>query len=135
MATAENKAIVHTFFAAGNEGDLTRALALLADDVTWTNIGTTRFSGTYEGKQAVVDDLLGSVFGRLQGGIRSTIDNVVAEGEFVVVQSRGRATTRNGDAYDNTYCHVFRIRNGRIVAVTEYLDTELATRVLGTVGP
>ena len=135
MATAENKAIVQTFFAAGNEGDLTRALALLAEDVTWTNIGTTRFSGTYEGKQAVVDDLLGTVFGRLQGGIRSTIDNVVAEGEFVVVQSRGQATTRNGEAYDNTYCHIFRLRNGRIVAVTEYLDTELATRVLGAVAP
>jgi ketosteroid isomerase-like protein len=135
MTHEDNKAIVRTFFAAANEGDLARGLELLADDVTWTNIGTTRFSGTYRGKQAVVEDLLACVFGRLEGGIRSTIDNVVAEGEFVVVQSRGQATTLDGDAYDNTYCHVFRLREGRIVAVTEYMDTELASRLLGAVEP
>lgn len=135
MTHEDNKAIVRTFFTAGNEGDLTRGLALLADEVTWTNIGTTPFSGTYAGKQAVVDDLLGAVFGRLEAGIHSTIDNVVAEGDCVVVQSRGRATTRDGHAYDNTYCHVFRLREGRIVAVTEYMDTELTSRVLGAVEP
>ena len=39
--------------------------ALLADEVTWTNIGTTKFSGTYVCKQAIAMDtaLIDSVFG------------------------------------------------------------------------
>jgi ketosteroid isomerase-like protein len=30
----------------------------------------------------------------------------------------------------DTYSHVFTIRGGKIVAVTEYLDTQLAANVL-----
>ena len=47
-----------------------------------------------------------------------------------MVQSHGRSTTRKGVAYDNTYCQVFRIADGRIREATEYLDTELITRAL-----
>lgn len=34
-------------------------LGLLADDVTWTNIGSTQFSGTYTGKTVLVDSVFG----------------------------------------------------------------------------
>ena len=105
-------------------------MSQLADDVTWTNIGSTKFSGTFRGKADLVARLLQPVFGQLQAGITSTIDNMVAEGEFVVVQSRGKAATNDGRPYNNTYCHVFRIRGAKIVEVTEYLDTELAAAVL-----
>ena len=134
METERNKRVVRSFFEAGNAGDLPGCLALLAEDVVWTNAGTTPVSGTFTGKQAVVEELLGPVFGQLQAGIRSTVDNVVAEGEFVVVQSRGRAATLDGTPYNNSYCHVFRLSAGRIVAVTEYLDTDLARRVFANTG-
>lgn len=48
MGIAENKQIVIDFYEAGARGDMDRCFALLADDITWTNIGTTRFSGTEE---------------------------------------------------------------------------------------
>ena len=32
-----------------------------------------------------------------------------------------------GGTYNNTYCQVFRIANGKVQEVTEYLDTELVT--------
>lgn len=130
MSVAENKRIIEAFFDGGNRGDLDSCLALMADDVTWTNIGSTKYSGTYAGKETLIEGLLGPVFGQLEAGISSTIDNVVAEGDYVVVQSRGRAETKNGRPYNNTYCHVFEIRDGRISAVTEYFDTELAGKTL-----
>ena len=67
----------------------------------------------------------------LKSGIRSTVENMVAERDFVVVQSRGYTETVDGRQYNNTYCHVFTIRNGKIAEVTEYMDTELASAVLG----
>ena len=60
-----------------------------------------------------------------------TPDNLIADGEFVAMQSRGKSTAKNGKSYNNTYCHVFRINNGKIRELTEYLDTELVTSVFG----
>lgn len=131
MGTAENRHLIESFFEAGNRGDLDRCLGLLDEHVTWTNIGSTKFSGTFVGKQALLRDLLGPVFGKLKSGIRSTLQNMVAERDFVVVQSRGHAETVDGRQYNNTYCHVFRIQAGKISEVTEYMDTELAKSVLG----
>lgn len=130
MSTGENKRIIRALYDAGDRGDMVTLLALLADDVTWTGIGSTKYSGTFVGKEAVVANVLGPVLGQLKAGIASTVDNVIAEGEFVVVQSRGRAETKDGRPYNNTYCHVFRIRGGKISEVVEYLDTALASSVL-----
>jgi len=130
MGVTENKALVRSFLASGNNGDLERCLELIDDRVVWTNIGTTKLSGKYAGKEALIKELLGPVFGKLKSGIRTTVDNMVAEGDFVVVQSRGQAETTEGQQYNNTYCHVFRIRDGKILEVTEYMDTELVSSVL-----
>ena len=131
MGVAENKSLIESFFDAGNRGDLERCLGLIDEHVKWTNIGSTRYSGTFMGRQSLLNDLLGPVFGRLKSGIRSTVENMVAEGDFVVVQSRGHAETVDGKQYNNTYCHVFKITSGRITEVTEYMDTELTSTVLG----
>ena len=130
MALTDNKQIVQAFYDSANRGDMDTCMGQLAEDVTWTNIGTTRYSGTFQGKVDLVTRLLQPVFGQLQAGIASVVDNIVAEGDFVVVQSRGNAETKDGRPYNNTYCHVFKIRDGKIVKVTEYLDTELASAVL-----
>lgn len=132
MKTRDNKAMVETFYAAGDRGEIDTALELLADDVTWTNIGSTDFSGTFSGKEALLSELLGPVFSRLKGGIQSRVTNLVAEGDFVVVQSTGSAETVDGRPYNNTYCHVFRFEDGKIAEVTEYFDTALTQRILGT---
>ncbi len=131
MGIAENKQVVLDFYEAGARGDMDACFALLADDVTWTNIGSTRFSGTYTGKQDLVDNLLDPLFGQLKAGISSQVEHVVAEADTVVAQTRGTAETRVGIPYNNTYCQVFRIRDGRIAAVTEYMDTALIDAVFG----
>ncbi len=131
MSIAENKRIVRTFYDAANRGDTEGFLGQLADDVTWTNIGSTKYSGTHIGKNDLTARLLGPLFGQLKAGIAATIHNLIAEGDFVVVQLSGQSETKDGRPYNNTYCHVFRIRDGKIGEVTEYLDTELVTAVFG----
>jgi ketosteroid isomerase-like protein len=130
MSITDNKQVVLDFFAAGERGDMEACLALLSDDVTWTNIGTTDFSGTYAGKDAVMHDLIGPLFAQLEDGIWSTIENLVAEGDVVVVQSGAKARTLDGVPHDNFYCQGIRIQEGKICSVKEYFDTELAARVL-----
>lgn len=132
MGIAENKQIVLDFYAAGARGDMDACFALLADDVTWTNIGSTKFSGTYTGKKALVENLLGPLFSQLKAGIASEVEHLTAEGNTVVAQTAGTAETVEGVPYNNVYCQVIRIRDGRIAAVTEYMDTALIDAVFGT---
>ena len=132
MGIAENKQVVLDFYDAGDRGDLDACFALLADDITWTNIGSTKFSGTYVGKQALVEQLLGPLFGELKAGIFSTIENMVAESNFVVAQTTGTAETYDGRPYNNSYCQVIRVQDGKIAEVKEYFDTELTNSVFGS---
>ena len=131
MGVSENKQVVLNFYDAGARGDMDTCFALLANDVTWTNIGSTKFSGTYVGKQAIAEDLLGPLFSRLKAGISSQIERLTAEDDIVVAQTSGTAETTDGTPYNNTYCQVFRIHNGQIVAVKEYMDTALIDSVFG----
>ena len=131
MGIAENKQVVLDFYEAGARGDMNSCFALLADDITWTNIGTTKFSGTYVGKRAIAEELLGPLFSQLKAGIASQIEQLIAEGDIVVAQTSGTAETTGGVAYNNSYCQVITIRDGRIAAVKEYMDTALIDSVFG----
>ena len=132
MGTEENKKIVLDFYAAGARGDREAGCSLLADDIVWTNIGATKFSGTFSGKQALIEQLLGPLFGQLKAGIASTIERLTAEGDTVVAQTSGSAETLDGKPYNNRYCQVIRIRDGRIAEVREYFDTALVDAVFGS---
>ena len=131
MEVDKNKQVVLDFYEAGERGDMDTCFALMADDVTWTNIGSTKFSGTYTGKQAIAEDLLGPVFSQLIAGISSKIERLTAEGDIVVAQTSGTAETVDGVPYNNTYCQVIRICNGQIADVKEYMDTALIDSVFG----
>ena len=131
MEIVENKQVVIDFYEAGARGDMDACFALIADDITWRNIGSTKFSGTFEGKQALMENLLGPLFGQLKAGIASTIDGLIAEGDRVVALTQGQAETHDGTPYNNTYCQVIRIADGKIAEVTEYMDTALIDAVFG----
>jgi ketosteroid isomerase-like protein len=60
---------------------------------------------------------------------------IVADDDVVVVEARGRVTTKTGKPYDQTYCYVLRLAEGHVRELTEYLDTELVNRVLETPSP
>ena len=131
MDAAQRKEAITRAFAALGEGNGEVLLGLIADDVEWTIIGNTKFSGVFRGKTEVLERLLGPLSGLLEGHLHITVDNVIAEGDYVVVQGRGASRTTAGGTYNNTYCWVYRWRGDKIVALTEYLDTEVVTASFG----
>jgi ketosteroid isomerase-like protein len=62
---------------------------------------------------------------------RNEAQRFIAEGEYVVVECRGRVTTKSGKPYNNHYCYVCRFADGKLRELTEYMDTELAVSALG----
>jgi ketosteroid isomerase-like protein len=130
META-NKQLLRHVYAEISKGNVQPLLDSLADDVEWTIIGSTALSGTSRGKQEVVDKLLKPIRARLADGpIVFQPERFIAEGEYVVMQAQGRATALSGKPYNNTYCIVCRIVDGKVKEMTDYVDTELITTAL-----
>lgn len=129
------KTRIHSAFQELSAGNSRPYLALFADEITWKVTGRTSWSGIYRGKQSLVERLLRPVSGRIEGHYKASVLQVLVEGDRVVVETRGDNVTRAGKRYDNEYCWVCRMKDGLLVEVTEYADTELFTCALGTDGP
>jgi len=127
----ENKQLIQRVFAELGAGNSKPFTDVLADDVRWTIIGTTRWSRTFTGKTAVLAELLTPLRARIDGRIQVTAHRFIAEDDLVVVEATGRSTTKQGEPYNNTYCWVYRLANGRVQELTEYLDTALVEAALG----
>ena len=51
-------------------------------------------------------------------------------GEWVFTEAVGHGVTKRGHDYDNSYCLVWQVRDGKIIRFVEYCDTELVSTVL-----
>jgi uncharacterized protein len=118
-------------YAALADGDGRLFRDAMAEDFSWNIAGHSAWSRCWQGRDAVQRELLGPLFKRFATRYRSHAEHFIAEGDTVVVQCRGEVRTIAGEAYDNHYCMVFRVTDGRLRSVTEYMDTDLACRVLG----
>jgi ketosteroid isomerase-like protein len=129
MSTIENKKLIQDAFAAWANGDGMAFFNLLADNATWTVIGNCPISGTYVGRERLVEDALKPQRAKLAGPPTPTVTRLIAEGDSVVIQWIGKGTTKTGKPYNNSYCYVVQIENGRIIRGTAYLDTELVRAI------
>lgn len=132
MSAAANKKLVQQIYTDSANRSGTTFIDNLADDVTWIVTGQYSWAHTFKGKDAILNGLLGHVRSlMLTDRVRTVAYNFVAEGDFVVVETKGDNVTKSGERYDNDYCMVWRIENGKITQVKEYCDTALVERVLG----
>lgn len=127
--TEQNKALVREAFRPWEDGDSGPFFALIAEDVTWTVIGTTEVSGIYKSKQALIDRAFGPLLERLDGDLKTTFVDLAAEGEKLFLRFESTGVTTSGIRYDQVYCWAMLMRDRRIVEITAYLDTDLLRRV------
>jgi ketosteroid isomerase-like protein len=130
MSAAENKQLLQNIFAALSVGDGKPFIDSLADDFCWTITGATAWSKTYRGKQAVRAELLRPLFAQFADQYTNNLQRIIAEDDLVVVECRGHVTTKSGKPYNNAYCWVCRVADGKLKELTEYLDTALVAAVL-----
>jgi len=126
-----NKEIMTALYAEIAKGNGRPYVDALADDVAFRAIGSNSWSVKIKGKEELVREVYAKVRERLEGPIKSYATRILADGDFVVIQSRGDNTLKDGRRYNNDYCMVFRLENGKIKEIEEYLDTELVSSVMG----
>jgi ketosteroid isomerase-like protein len=130
MTAINNKALVQRIMEARARHDPGPFRAAMAEDFVWRIIGSTAWSGTYNGKADVIERLLRPLHTQFTGPSSISPTRILADEDHVVVQCVGDATTLSGQRYANTYCFVIRVENGMMKELTEYMDTALVERVL-----
>jgi len=130
MNAASNKKLMHDIFAELAQGNREPFRNALAEDFSWTIMGRTPWSRTYRGRDEVREKLFGPLFAQFADEYRNTAIRFIAEDEYVVVECRGRVTTKSGKPYNNEYCYIVRLEGGKLRELTEYMDTELVNSTL-----
>lgn len=123
-----NRQVVRTFIDAMACGDADAAAPCLAPDAFTLAKGFGKFAGVREH-----DTILATIAAFRQlfpDGLTPEILSITSEGERVVVEFEGAARTVAGEEYNNQYCMVFALADGRIKQVNEYFCTILADKVL-----
>jgi len=77
-----------------------------------------------------IAQFLASDMHRLFSNIDISFLGIHADGDTVIVEERMRATLPGGKPYENNYCFVFILSNGRIKQVREYMDTRKGWRMI-----
>jgi ketosteroid isomerase-like protein len=131
------KQVVQRYLDALLAGDIDAIRDSFATDATWTIFGDLPIAGPWRGRDVIVDDFLTKVGGELfePGSQSFEFPTLIGEGDTVALEWRVRARTAAGDDYDNVYCGIFTVRDGRIAEVREYLDSSHAAKKLFGLSP
>jgi uncharacterized protein len=133
MGGAESKRVVLDFLDALRRGDREAARAAFAEQATWAYPVSLGGPGVHRGRDAIFDAYFALDEGLYRTGTREydiEVLRAVAEGDVVSVEMRHRGHTLEGRPYESEQCVVYELRDGRIHAVREYLDSLYVRRVL-----
>ncbi len=126
--TESNKAIVTQFFDALNKGDVDYIVGTYAADGCVQTMGETLISGVFSRDQIAAS--AGGIFDVFPAGLTFTLLSMLAEGDKVAVEATSEGQHISGKAYRNDYHFLFEFRDGKLLKLKEYMDTEQVTDVL-----
>ncbi len=128
MSIEDNKQVVRRFWDAFSNSRLQEAFELLAEDATWWIGGELSISGTYTKAKFV--ELSSGILTEFPGGVRVTPTVLTAEDDRVAMEASSYGERVNGRVYRNQYHFQHVVRDGKLLAVREYHDTDHANRIL-----
>lgn len=122
----KNKAIVGRCLETFSSGDISGVAALMADDAVWIVMGQLQgMSGTY-GRDEFVALAEGAKASYRERALKIEPLAMTAEEDRVAVEAKGHAELLDGRVYEPDYHLLFKLRDGQIVEVREYMDTHHA---------
>ena len=125
--TDQNKKITKEFFEALSTGS-DKYLDFYSDDsIIWT-AGNNAIGGTRTKKEVV--SFAQNILAAFPTGIKFNITGMTAEGDRVAVEISGEAIHASGETYNNQYHFLLRTQDGKILELKEYMDTQLAAKIL-----
>ena len=125
--TDQNKKITKEFFEALSNGS-DKYLDFYTDEsIIWT-AGNNAMGGTRTKEEVV--GFAQNILSAFPTGITFNIEGMTAEDERVAVEINGEAMHASGATYNNQYHFLLIIKDEKILELKEYMDTQLAAKIL-----
>ncbi|WCM93662.1 nuclear transport factor 2 family protein [Acidovorax sp. NCPPB 2350] len=127
---ATNLDIIRATYEGSAQDNGKNLLAVLAPDATWTEAAGFPYAGTYVGPEQIV----AGVFHRLGTeweGYQARVHTYLADGDRVAAFGVYSGTYRKtGRAMTATFAHLYRLQDGRIVSMEQYVDSHKVQEAL-----
>lgn len=127
-----NEQLALDFFAALSTGDLEKLRPFLDENSVWEPmVKDIPGAGSYKGN-AIIDEFLAPVRGMFApGDPKVHPQNIFSDGDYVAVESYSDGKLQDGRTYNNRYSWVFRMNNGKIGRLHEYMDSHYVATLFG----
>jgi len=125
MSESATEAKVRRFFETLSSGDLEALRPQLHEDASWEATGRTiPGAGITRGRDTIIDAFLAPVRGLfVPGDPKIVIIRIFRSAEWVAAETEAVGKLANGNDYHNRYAWIFEIRDDKIYALREYMDT------------
>ena len=125
-----NLELIRGTYEGSSEDNGRNLLAVLSPDVEWTEAEGFPYAGTYVGPEALIE----GVFRRLGAewtGYRADVHTYIADGDRVAAFGVYSGTyNATGKSMTAPFAHLYQIKDGKVIRMTQYVDTVLVTRAL-----
>jgi len=122
--------MIRDTYEGGPEDNARHLRAALAPDVEWTEAAGFPYAGTYVGPDAI----FAGVFARLAGewtDYRARVHTYLEDGDHVAAFGTYSGTYKaTGKAMSATFAHLYLVKDGQIVRMTQYVDSAMVNRAL-----
>lgn len=119
-----NEEIVRAFVDALDRKDVESLANQIAPDVSYTLMGYELPELDGLDRDALLQSLPDMMAMFEDDSPRVKITNMISQGDWVVVESEGSGSFRNGTPYKNRYGVFFEVVDGKIRTIREYMDTQ-----------
>ena len=134
MVTASNanEQLVLDFFEVLSSGDLENLRGFYHDQSVWEpKVKDIAGAGRHVGMD-IIDTFLAPVRGMFNPGVpKIHVHTIFSAGPMVCVESNSTGGLPDGKVYDNDYCWVFKVSNGKIDEMREYMDSHYTAKLFG----
>ncbi len=128
MSIETNKQFVRDFLVLIASGDAEALARCYHPEGKVTTMGNTLISGSRGVSE--IREFAGSVLELFPNGLDYTIKTLTAEGDTVACECEAQGEHVSGKHYHQFYHFLFRMRDGKLLELKEYMDTEKVTDIL-----
>ncbi|HEX6998966.1 MAG TPA: nuclear transport factor 2 family protein [Gammaproteobacteria bacterium] len=125
MAETRNEFLTRQFFETLSSGDLEALRPLIHPDGSWEATGRSiPGAGITRGRDKIIDEFLKPVRGLfVPGDPKIKILRIFSKDEWVAAETEAHGQLSNGKEYHNRYAWIVEIRDDKVYALREYMDT------------
>ena len=124
-ADTDSERVVLQFFETLSTGDLEKLRPLLHEEATWApQVQGVPGEGVHRGKKGIIDEFLAPVRGLfVPGDPKVYPTSIASKGPLVMIETQGKGMLSDGRQYNNLYCWAVEVRDAKIFAIREYMDS------------